>query len=89
MSKGPDYYNKGKVECIVALKECLSEEAFLGFCKGNVLKYMWRYEDKGGEADLRKALAYINYMLEVLSTQESIPAHEEDFEIVYVTKGKT
>lgn len=66
MSKGPEHYNKGRIECIEAIKESMTEEAFLGFCKGNVLKYVWRYEHKGGTTDIKKAETYINYMLKVL-----------------------
>jgi len=36
----------------------------LGFCEGNVIKYICRYRDKGGEADLRKARQYIDILIE-------------------------
>ena len=68
MKKLP-HYNKGKIECIKAIEESMSQEAFLGFCKGNVLKYLWRYESKGGCGDLKKASVYINYMIENLEQQ--------------------
>ena len=37
----------------------ISEEQARGFLKGNVLKYLVRYEDKGGMDDLLKANEYV------------------------------
>lgn len=37
----------------------LGREQFKGFLRGNALKYLIRYEQKGGVDDLRKALDYI------------------------------
>jgi len=36
----------------------------LGFCEGNILKYITRWKDKGGVEDLRKAKHYINMLIE-------------------------
>ena len=36
----------------------------LGFCEGNVIKYVTRYKDKGGKEDLLKAIHYIELLLE-------------------------
>lgn len=58
-------YKHGKIECIESLRECLSKEEFKGFCKGNVIKYLWRSDYKGGKEDLEKAKDYLNYLLEV------------------------
>ena len=44
----PKHYNKGRVECINAIQASMSKESFCGYLKGNIVKYMWRYEDKGG-----------------------------------------
>ena len=52
----PAHYNKGGVECIEAIKASMTTEAFAGYCKGNVMKYIFRYENKGGVEDLDKAL---------------------------------
>ena len=51
------------IECIDAIKAALTREEFVGFCKGNVIKYIWRERDKGRMLDIGKAAAYINYML--------------------------
>ena len=35
----------------------------LGFCEGNVVKYITRYKDKGGLEDLHKARHYIDFLI--------------------------
>ena len=41
----------------------------LGFCEGNVVKYVTRWKDKGGEADLRKAIHYLELLIQLETTQ--------------------
>ena len=36
----------------------------LGFCEGNILKYLSRWRDKGGVEDLRKARHYLDLLIE-------------------------
>jgi len=60
----PPHYNSGDIECIDAIKASMSKDAFLGYCKGNVLKYMWRYEQKGYVESLEKAQWYLKKMIE-------------------------
>ena len=67
----PNHYTFGSVECIEALRACMSTEAFCGFCKGNVLKYLWRYEHKNGIEDLKKARQYLNWMIQKLEGAET------------------
>lgn len=54
-------YKHGEIECIDAIRAALTPEEFRGFCKGNVLKYVWRESHKGGDSDLVKAESYIGY----------------------------
>jgi hypothetical protein len=37
----------------------------LGFCEGNVVKYVTRWKSKGGKADILKAIHYLELLLEV------------------------
>lgn len=60
----PNHYTNGNIECIDAIRAALSPDEFRGFCKGNVLKYIWREQYKGGDVDVKKARAYIGYLLE-------------------------
>ncbi len=59
----PAHYTVGGIETIDALRAALTEEEFRGFCKGNILKYVWRERHKGGDVDLAKAGDYIHFAL--------------------------
>ncbi len=60
----PDHYSSGGVECIDAIRSSLGGVGFADFCRGNVIKYVWRYKSKGGVEDLKKAAVYLNWMIE-------------------------
>jgi len=56
----PRHYTQGDVECIDAIKASMSDEAFFGYLKGNVIKYIWRYRNKRAPLeDLKKADWYL------------------------------
>ena len=58
-----EHYRQGDIECVDALRSALGVEGFRGFCAGNVIKYVWRYQRKGNpEADLDKALQYLAWL---------------------------
>lgn len=59
----PPHYCKGGIECIDAIKASMSPEAFAGYCKGNIMKYIYRYEEKGGAEDLLKARVYLQWLI--------------------------
>ena len=59
----PSHYQQGDVECIDAIRSALSKEEFHGYCQGNILKYVWRYKNKGGAEDLEKAKVYMDWLL--------------------------
>lgn len=65
----PSHYTQGGIECIAAIKASMTPEGFQDYCKGNVLKYVWRWRDKGGSEDLEKAKVYLEWMIE--SAKES------------------
>lgn len=60
----PNHYRTGKTECIVAMEEMLSTEEFIGYLRGNIYKYTYRYKDKNGVEDLKKAQWYLNKLIE-------------------------
>jgi len=71
MVEHPPHYTTGFVECIDAIQASMTQEAFLGYCKGNVLKYVWRAGLKGAAAqDLEKAEWYLNRMLNELGGEK-------------------
>lgn len=58
------YASGGGVECIEAIKASMSRESFLGYLKGNVQKYLWRYEKKVNPVeDLKKARWYLDRLI--------------------------
>lgn len=61
----PSHYTAGAVECIVAL-EAASEglDGIEAVCTANAIKYLWRWKRKNGVEDLRKAVWYINRLIE-------------------------
>lgn len=61
----PSHYNKGGVECIDAIQSSMTKEAFCGYLKGNIQKYVFLYENKGGVESLQKAQWYLNKLIEV------------------------
>ena len=67
----PVHYTQGEIECIDAIKASMSAEAFRGFLKGNVIKYAWRYMDKGKPAeDLKKAEWYLKRLIKEVESDE-------------------
>ena len=55
----PPHYTAGGIECIDAIKASMSKEEYLGYLKGNCIKYLWRYRHKGGAESLAKADWYL------------------------------
>lgn len=72
----PNHYCKGGVECIEAIKASMCPADFCGYCKGNVIKYLWRWQEKGGLQDLKKAQVYLGWLIE---TAEDYAANEGDY----------
>lgn len=61
----PAHY-AGKVECIEAIESCMSEEAFKGFLRGNIIKYLWRAGKKDSEIqEFKKAQWYLDRLIEM------------------------
>jgi predicted transcriptional regulator len=60
----PAHYNSGNVECIDAIESMLTKDEFIGFLRGNILKYQWRYKQKNGAEDLKKAQWYFDKLKE-------------------------
>jgi hypothetical protein len=55
----PDHYvGRGGIE---PLEFIMSNN--LGFCEGNVIKYVFRYDKKDGLKDLLKARVYLNRLI--------------------------
>tara|TARA_R110000824_G_scaffold100463_1_gene238866 strand:+ start:190 stop:477 length:288 start_codon:yes stop_codon:yes gene_type:complete len=55
----PKHYSQFKIEPFRFINENK-----LGFAEGNVVKYVCRWRDKGGVDDLKKAIRYIELLIE-------------------------
>lgn len=60
----PSHYKQGKVECIEAIEAAtINKKGLDAVCTANIIKYIWRCEQKGGVEDLKKAKWYLEKML--------------------------
>ena len=67
----PVHYASGTIECIDAIEASMGAEAFKGSLKANVIKYVWRYEAKGGVESLQKAQWYLNRLIVTIEAEEA------------------
>lgn len=66
----PSHYRRGKVECIDALESAtLNKSGIEAVCTANAIKYLWRYEEKGGVEDVKKAKWYIERLINTLEKE--------------------
>lgn len=63
--RGGNHYTDKKIQPWDAMEEWLTEEQFKGFLTGNVIKYIARFQDKGGVLDLQKCKHYLDKLIEV------------------------
>jgi hypothetical protein len=60
----PPHYKSGGIEAIEGIEASMGPEAYAGYLKGNIMKYMWRYERKGKPIeDLKKARWYLDRLI--------------------------
>ena len=63
----PEHYQlMDNVEAIDVIKAALTKEEFMGYCRGNLLKYHLRAHKKNGDEDIQKADMYSNWLVEEL-----------------------
>lgn len=71
MVQHPQHYNQGGIECIDAIKAAtVGKTGIEAFCVGNVIKYLFRYENKNGLEDVKKAQWYINRLIQKLEEKK-------------------
>ena len=57
----PLHYTQGSIECIDAIEAALSREEFIGFLRGQAIKYLWRCGLKDiATQDAAKAAWYVD-----------------------------
>ena len=61
----PAHYTQGGIECIEAIKAAtVGLEGIEAVCTGNAIKYIWRWKQKNGIEDLKKARWYVDRLIE-------------------------
>lgn len=61
----PKHYTQGGIECIDAIKAAtVGKSGIEAVCVANVVKYLWRYEEKNGVEDVKKARWYLERLIE-------------------------
>lgn len=61
----PSHYKFGGIEAIEGIEASMGPEAFAGYLKGSVTKYLWRYEKKGKPLeDLKKARWFLDRLIQ-------------------------
>jgi len=66
----PPHYTDGGIECIEAIESQQTLEEFRGYLKGNIVKYIWREQHKGGTESLKKAQWYLNRLIQLDEVQK-------------------
>jgi hypothetical protein len=68
---GGEHYARLEVQPWDAMESWMESMEFEGFLRGNVIKYLARYKDKGGLEDLRKARHYLDKLIEFVEEVEA------------------
>ena len=67
----PTHYTQGEIECIDCIKAAtVNKVGIEAFCVGNAIKYLFRYENKNGLEDVKKAQWYINRLIQELEEKK-------------------
>lgn len=66
---GGDHYRAQAIQPWAAMEAWMTPEAFMGFLRGNAIKYLARCDKKGGVEDLRKAQHYVAKLIEFAEQQ--------------------
>ena len=69
----PEHYNFGKMETLDLIDNFSTPEEYDGFLKGNIIKYLHRYNFKNGLEDLEKAQWYLNKLIDVFKERMEEP----------------
>jgi hypothetical protein len=70
MVNSPAHYTQGNIECIEAIAEVVKDlDGMEAMCTGNAIKYLWRWKHKNGAEDLKKAVWYIQRMIDELDSK--------------------
>jgi len=61
---GGSHYKKYKIQLVEFIVK-----NNIGFCEGNIIKYVLRFKEKGGVQDLEKAKHYIELLIDTTKSR--------------------
>ena len=68
----PTHYTVGGYEAIDVLRAKLTRSEYIGYCKGNILKYLMRANYKGHhDQDLKKAAWYMRELEDAIKKRDA------------------
>ena len=77
----PSHYCQGDIECIDAIKAAtVGKIGIEAVCVANAIKYLFRYENKNGLEDCKKAAWYVNRLIQELEAKNMNQDDEYDIE---------
>ena len=62
---GGSHYTDKDIQPWDAMQSWMTEDQYRGYLIGNVIKYIARFQDKGGVLDLQKCKHYLDKLIEV------------------------
>jgi N-acetylmuramoyl-L-alanine amidase CwlA len=67
----PRHYLQGKRETIEVIQDYMTKDEFVGYLKGNIIKYVGRFKFKGKPLeDLKKSQWYLNKLIQEVEKWE-------------------
>lgn len=78
MVNHPQHYaDSCSIECIDAMQVTFGTKDLAKYCTINAYKYLWRYKNKNGAEDLKKAEWYLNKFDELVEEADNKPYSEQ------------
>jgi len=81
----PNHYQRNGMECIDAIDAAVQNlSGPEAYATGSAIKYLWRWKEKGGKDDLKKAIWFIQRIvdqIEEVEFQEELAAEATLLEI--------
>ncbi len=63
----PPHYKTGEIEAIDAIRSALGYQGFIDYCRGQVMKYLWRIGKKDDAlVEIGKAQVYAQWIKDTL-----------------------
>lgn len=79
----PNHYkSQTSLECIEAMEVVFGHNAVIDFCVCNAWKYIWRWKNKNGLEDLKKAKWYIEKAWELINDEFAMAARSKFSDIL-------